>query len=66
VVYTPAPSKSPNAKKTPSKPQVMEQIMSGRYTARGMWGERRKHRRKHRRSEETPEVGGTEWGIRMG
>jgi hypothetical protein len=23
----------------------MEQIMGGRYTARGMWGERRKNRR---------------------
>jgi hypothetical protein len=25
--------------------ELMEQIMGGRYTARGMWGERRSHRR---------------------
>jgi hypothetical protein len=25
--------------------ELMEQIMGGRYTARGMWGERRKLRR---------------------
>jgi hypothetical protein len=45
----------------------MEQIMGGRYTARGMWGERRKHRR----SEETRSSGGLsvmrkESDIRMG
>jgi hypothetical protein len=45
----------------------MEQVMGGRYTARGMWGERRKHRR----SEEMRSSGGLsemrkESDIRMG